>query len=171
MKKLLGILLAAALCLGLVGAAIAVLDTATSSITITFSEIAELAVSGNPGTMIIAAPAAGGDLPADVSDATTTMSWTSNVSGITSRKITGSLGALFSGVNLYATVAASGGNDGVSAGELQFAQATTAYNFVTGIKNCNVSAQTVTFRASVPEMVDPSTATSHTVTWTLTAAQ
>ncbi len=170
MKKLIVVLLAGALILGLSGVAMAVSDTGSSSATITFSEIAELAVSGNPGLITIAAPAAAGDLPADQSEATTTMSWTSNVSGVTSRKITGSLDVLFSGINLYGTLAAPGSDDGVSAGELQFAVATTAYDFVTGIKNCNVSAQTVTFRANVTGMVAPYTSTAQTVSWTLTAA-
>ncbi len=46
MKKVLGILLVAALSLGLIGSAMAVSDTGSSSVTITFSETAELAVSG-----------------------------------------------------------------------------------------------------------------------------
>ena len=170
MKKLLTILSTAALALFVSAVVMAVEDTASSSVTITFSEIAVVDVSGNPGTITIAAPSAGGDLPADASDNSTTMSWTSNVSGITSRKISGSLDVLFSGIDLYATVAAPGSDDGVSAGELKFTAAATAYDYVTGIKNCNVSAQTITFRASVTGMVAPYTSTSQTITWTLTAA-
>ena len=157
--------------MGVVGTAIAVTDTGSSSTTITFSEIAELAVSGNPGTMTIPAPAAAGDLPADVSDATASMSWTSNVPGITNRKITASLAVLFPGINLYVTVAAPGGDNGVSAGALLFAVAATAYEFVIGIGNCNVSGQTITFRANATGMVTPYTATLQTITWTLTEAQ
>ena len=170
MKKLLVVLLVGALALGLGGVAMAVEDTGASGVTVTFSEIAELVVSGNPGTLTIDPPAAAGDLPADVSDATTTMGWTTNVAGETSRKISGSLDVLFSGINLYGTVAAPGGDDGVSAGELLFAVATTGYDFVTGVKNCNVTLQTITFRVNVTGMVAPYTATANTVSWTLTAA-
>ena len=167
MKKLISILLAIVLTLGLSGVALA--ESSDSSIvTITFSEINELAVSGDPGTIVIAAPAAAGDLPADVEEATTTMRWTSNVVVDQTRKITGSLGVLFSGIDLHATVAAPTGTSGTSASELEFTVATTAYEFVTGIGNCNVSAQTITFRAEVTEMVAPYTGTSQTITWTLT---
>ena len=155
---------------GLTGVLMAATGSVGSGVTATFEEIADLSVSGNPGTITIAAPAVAGDLPADVSDATTTMSWTSNVPELTSRKITGSLDVLFSGINLYATVAAPGGTSGASAGELLFTAAATAYEFVTGIENCSVSAQMITFRANVTGMVTPYTATAHTITWTLTAA-
>ena len=171
MKKLISILLVIVLTFVLSGVALAVTDTASSTVTITFSEIAELAVSGNPGTLTIAAPAAAGDLPADQSDNGTTMSWTSNtefnISQYT-RKITGSLDVLFSGIDLYGTVAAPGGTSGASAGELKFTEAAAAYEFVTGIENCNVSAQMITFRADVTGMVTPYTATAQTITWTLT---
>ena len=171
MKKLLVGLLVGALALGLSGVAMAGTGSASSGTTITFDEIAVLAVSGNPGTITIAAPAAAGDLPADVSDATTTISWTSstefNVSQYT-RKVTGSLDVLYSGIDLYGTVAAPGTTQGASAGELKFAVAATGYEFVTGIENCNVSDQTITFRANVTGMVTPYTATAQTVSWTLT---
>ena len=160
---LVGVLLAGSTDVGM-----ATTDTASSTVTITFSEISELAVSGDPGTLTIVAPAAAGNLPADQSDATTTMSWTANVAAGLTRKVTGSLDVLFSGINLYATVAAPGGTDGTSAGEVQFAVGATAYDYVTAIGNCNVSAQTITFRASVSAMVAPYTSTSQTVTWTLT---
>ena len=167
MKKLISILLAIVLTLGLSGVALA--ESSDSSIvTITFSEINELAVSGNPSTLTIVAPTTAGELPADQSDATTTMRWTSNVGDDLTRKITGSLGALFSGIDLHATVAAPGTTSGTSPGELEFTAADTDYEFVTGIGNCNVSAQTITFRAEVTEMVAPYTSTAQTITWTLT---
>ena len=172
MKKLMIILLAIVLTFGLSGVALAITDTANSTVTITFSEIAELAVSGNPDTIVIAAPTNAGDLPADVSNNATTMSWTSNTDYVAevqqTRKITGSLDVLFSGIDLYGTVAAPGGTSGASAGELKFTEAAAAYEFVTGIENCNVSAQMITFRADVTGMVTPYTATAQTITWTLT---
>jgi hypothetical protein len=168
MKLLARTLLMVALVIGLTSVAIATTGTAQSTVTITFSEISELAVSGNPGTLTIVAPASAGSLPADQSDASTTMSWTSNVAASQTRKVTGSVATLFSGIDLYGTVAAPGTTSGTSAGELKFAEAATAYNFVTGIGNCNVSTQTVTFRANVTSMVAPYTSTQKVVTWTLT---
>ena len=167
MKKLMIILLAIVLTFGLSGVALALEDIVTQSVTITFSEIAELAVSGDPGTIVIAAPAAG-DLPADQSDNSTSMSWTSNVVVEQTRKITGSLGVLFSGIDLWGTVAAPGGTDGASMNELKFAEAAASYEFVTGIGNSNTSAQMITFRADVTAMVAPYTGTAQTITWTLT---
>jgi len=171
MKKLISILLAIVLTFVLSSIALAGTGGGNSSVTITFSEIAELGVSGNPGTLTIVAPTTAGDLPADQSDATTTMSWTSNTAFTTvqlTRKITGSLDVLFSGIDLYGTVAAPGTTSGASAGELLFAAAVTGYEFVTGIENCNISAQAITFRANVTGMVTPYTSTAQTITWTLT---
>lgn len=162
------ILLLAALLLVLAGVAMATTDTANQTVTITFSEISELAVSGNPGTLTIVAPVTSGDLPADQTDTSTAMSWTSNVDAGQTRKVTGSIDVLFSGINLYATVAAPGGTDGTSAGEAQFVAAATAYDYVTAIGNTNTSAQTITYRAEVSAMVAPYTNTQQTVTWTLT---
>jgi hypothetical protein len=98
------------------------------------------------------------------------MSWTSNVATGNTRKITGSLATLFEGIDLYATVAASGGTGdfGSSAGPLKFAIAATAYNFVTGIGNGYITAQTITFKATPTAMVTPYTETAKAVTWTLT---
>ncbi len=167
MKILAKVLLAAILVVGLPAAAMAVTGSTTQTVTITFSEIADIAVSGDPATLTIGAPAAAGQLPADQSDATTTMAWTSNVAVGLTRKITGSIDGLFTGINLYATVAAPGGTDGTSAGETLFAAATTDYDFVTGIGNSNTSSQTITYRASVTALGPPYT-TSQIVTWTLT---
>ena len=166
MKTLTKILLLAAFVAGLATLAIATTDTATSTVTITFSEISELAVSGNPGILTIVAPATPGNLPGDQSNALTTMAWTSNVASGT-RKITGSIDAVFSGIDLYATVAAPGSTSGTSAGEKMLVTTPDA-DFVTGIANCNVTAQTITFRANVTSMVAPYANTSQVVTWTLT---
>jgi len=166
MKTLTKILLLVVLFAGLTSLAIAESDTTQSTVTITFSEIAEIAASGNPGTLTIVAPTTPGDLPADQSDASTTMAWTSNVAAGQTRKITGSLASLFDGIDLYATITAASGK-GTSAGELKFTAAATDYNFVTGIGNCNTSGETITFRASVTAMVAPYTS-AKVVTWTLT---
>jgi hypothetical protein len=166
MKTLIKILLFGAFVAGLTSVAIASTGTAESGVTITFSEISVLAVSGDPATITITAPAVAGNLPDDKTNALTTMAWTSNVGDSTTRKITGKLDATFSGIDLYATVAASGGAGGTTANEVKFAL--TDNEFVTGIGNCNVSAKTITFRANVTSMVAPYESTKNTVTWTLT---
>lgn len=168
MKILAKILLLVVFVVGLTGVAMATTDTDTQTVTITFSEMSVIAASGNPGTLTIVAPAVPGDMPADQTDATTTMAWTANVAAAQTRKVTGSIDALFPGINLFGTVAAPGGTDGTSAGETQFAAAATDYDFVTGMGNCNVSTQTITFKASVSSLVAPYTNTQQTVTWTLT---
>ena len=165
MKTLIKILMLVALVAGLATLAIATTDTATSTVTITFNEISQLAVSGPPGTLTIVAPVVAGALPADQTDATTTMAWTSNVDNGKTRKITGNIASLFSGIDLYATVTAGSGK-GTSAGEKKLIVSDT--DFVTGISNCNTSAETITFRANVTSMVAPYTSTQKVVTWTLT---
>ena len=155
-----------------VGAVVALAETTggdSSTTSVTFNEIAVLSASGAVPLLTIVAPASAGDLPADDSDASTDMAWTSNVASGT-RKITGSLATLYSGIDLYATVAAPTGASGTSASEQKFTTADTAVDFVTGIGNCNVSAQTITIRADVTAMVAPYTTTSYTITWTITAA-
>ena len=167
LERLLIALVVMVLSLGLVARAMAGTGTDTQNVIITFSEIAEIAASGDV-TITIAAPATPGDLPADVSDTSTTMAWTSNVGAATTRKITGALDVLFSGVDLYATVDAAGSADGTAASETKFAAATTAYDFVTAIGNSNQSGKQITIRTNVTSMVAPYTSTSQAITWTLT---
>jgi Tfp pilus assembly protein PilW len=167
MKSLLKFHVIVLLILGLSILAIAATDTDTQTVTITFQEIAVIGASGDPGTLTITAPAIAGDLPADQTDSTTTMAWTCNCAVATTRKITGQIDALFSGINLYGTVAATS-SGGTSTGETQFAAATTDYDFVTDIPSENVSGETITFKASVSSMVAPYTDQSQIVTWTLT---
>jgi len=73
MKTPTKILLLVVLVTGLTGAAIAATSTAQSTVTITFSEVAAIAVSGNPSTLTIVSPTTPGNLPADQSDSTSTM--------------------------------------------------------------------------------------------------
>jgi hypothetical protein len=168
MKILAKLLLFAVLFFSLVQVVLAETDTKYQTVSITFSEIAELAVSGDPGLLTIEAPLVPGDLPEDESDASTHMDWTSNVAVGQTRKVTGQIDVLFSGIDLHATVAAPTGAGGTSAGEKEFTAATTDYDFVTTIGNCNISANTITYRAEVTAMVAPYTNTQQTVTWTLT---
>ena len=168
MKTLAKLLLFAILFFSLSEVVLAATDTKDQTVTITFDEIAELAVSGDPGLLEIEAPAVPGDLPADDSDASTTMAWTANYDGTHTRKITGKIDGLFSGIDLHATVAAPGSGGGASEGEKEFTAATTDYDFVTAIGNCNTSGNTITYRAEVTAMVSYYTNDTQTVTWTLT---
>ena len=168
MKSLLKVLLLTVLIAGFTGVAAATTDVDTQSVSVTFSEISEIAASGNPATLTIVAPATAGDLPADQTENSTTMAWTSNVASGQTRKISGLLypSSCFSGINMHVTIAAPGGSDGTSAGEQIILP--TSVDFVTGIGNCNVAGQTITFRAEVTEMVNHYTSYGKTVVWTLT---
>lgn len=168
MKNLTKVLLAIVLVIAMVTTLKAATDTDTQTVTITFEEIAAIAASGDPGTLTITAPTTPGDLPDDESDATTTMAWTSSVASGQTRTITGSIDALFSGIDLHATVAAPGGADGTSSGEIEFTAATTDYTVVTGIGASNTTGQTITYRAECTSLVETYTSTQQTVTWTLT---
>ena len=171
MKKLLVVLLAAALTSGLVGTAMAVSDTAIQSVTITVEEIAQLAVSGSPGTFTLSnAATVAGSLPDAQEEATTSLSWTSNVSSGT-RKITAQLDADYTtGIVLKATVTVDAASNGRTGGQktLSFA---TAEEMVTGITNENVTGNTVTYEASASTMIAPVASESKTVIWTLTETQ
>jgi hypothetical protein len=166
MKTLIKILISVALVAGLATLTIAS-NIDTSTVTITFSEITEVDVTGNP-TLTIVEPATPGDLPADQSDTSTTMAWTANVASGT-KKITGKLDSTFSGIDLSATVTVAGGC-GSSAGSKTFT--TSDQDFVTGITNCNTGTPggAITFTAHVTSMVAPYTSTQKVVTWTLTNA-
>ena len=142
-------------------------DTDTQTVTVTFEEIAAIGVSGDPGTLTITAPTTPGDLPDDETDNSTTMAWTSSVATGQTRDITGNIDGLFNGIDLYCTVAAPGGSDGTSAGETQFAAASTSYDFVTGVGASNSSGNTITYRADCTSLVETYTGTTQVVTWTL----
>ncbi|MCJ7778590.1 MAG: hypothetical protein MUP16_09785 [Sedimentisphaerales bacterium] len=164
MRTLIKILTLVALVAGLATLAIAT-NTDDSTVTITFSEIAELAVSGDPVLLTISTTTAG-SLPDDQSDATTAkMLWTSNVAS-GSRKVTGKIASLFDGIDLSATVVAAN-SCGTAATEKTFT--TSDQDFVTGIGNCitDTPGGAITFKAHVTSMVAPYS-TSKAVTWTLT---
>jgi len=166
--KILVLCMAAALVLGGAGSALAVTDTATQNVTVTVSEIAELAVNGGAVTLTIAAPSTPGQLPAAVTDANTSLAWTSNVASGLSRTITAQLDSdMPTNVALKATVTKNGGN-GTAASQQTLSS--TASTMFTGITNENVSGNTITYEASVSAMVAPQTI-SRTVTWTLTEDQ
>jgi hypothetical protein len=161
---------AVAMALGLAGSAFAASDTATQTVTITVEEIAQLGVSGDPGTLTLAnATTTPGSLPTAATDATTSLSWTSNVAA-TTRKITAAIDSDYTaGVVLKATLAEPAGTNGTTGGQQTLG--TTATDMLTGITNENCTGATITFEASLSAMVAPIASESRTLTWTLTAEQ
>jgi len=153
--------------------AMALTDTGTQALAVTVEEIAQLSASAAPGTQTLSnAGTTAGSLPSAVTDTTTSLSWTSNAAGVTTRKITAALSAAYTtGIVLKATLPAtcsSGSTNGTSAGQKTLG--TTAVDMLTGITNENCSAATVTYDTSITSMIAPVTAESKTVTWTITAA-
>jgi len=146
----------------------AVTDTATQDVAITLEEIAQLAVSGDPATLTLTnASTTAGSLPPAVEDATTSLSWTSNVETDQTRKLTAILSAAYTtGIVLKATVTEPAGTNGTAAAEQTLI--VTAVDMFTGITNENCTGATITYEASITEMIAPVTAQSKTVTWTLT---
>jgi len=145
-------------------------DSGTASVGMQLEEIAQLVVSGDPGLITLTnAQTTAGLLPTEQTDATTSLSWTSNVAS-GSRKITAALSAAYTtGVVLKATLAEPAGSNGTSAGEQTLD--TEAIEMFTGIANENCTQATITYEFSLSTMIAPITETeSKTVTWTLLAA-
>ncbi len=156
--------------LGLAGTALGASDTSAQTVTITVEEIAQLSVTGNPGTLTLASAATTpGSLPPAVTDATTSLSWTSNVAA-TTRKITAALDSSYTaGVVLKATLTEPGGTNGTTTGQQTLTD--TATDMLTGVTNENCTGATITFEASLSTMIAPIASESRTLTWTLTAEQ
>jgi hypothetical protein len=81
------ILLFAVACLILVGAVLAA-DTATQTVQLNVDEICVIDVTGDPAALTIAAPAVGGQTPADATDNSTYAQYTSVVCGTAARALT-----------------------------------------------------------------------------------
>ncbi len=132
-KAVLGTALAV-LAVGLVGAA----TTTSQSVQMQIREICLLGVTGAPAALAIAPPAAGGDTPANATDNSTYLLYTSTVVAGKSRAITAAWGASDAapaGCSLKLTATPNGGtNQGASAG--QIIMGATAKNIVTTIKSC-----------------------------------
>jgi len=161
---------AALVALGLAGTALGASDTAAQTVTITVEEIAQLGVTGDPGTLTLAsATTTAGSLPIAVTDDTTTLSWTSNVAA-TTRKITAALDSAYTaGIVLKATLAEPTGTNGTTAGQQTLSD--TATDMLTGVTTENCTGATITLEASLSTMVAPIASESRTLTWTLTAEQ
>jgi hypothetical protein len=167
----LAVAVGAALLVGLAGTAFAVNDTADQTVTITVEEIAQLSASGSPGTLILSqAGTTPGSLPVAATEATTSLSWTSNVTAGHTRKVTAGLDATFTaGIVLKATLAKPAGSNGASAGQKTLSA--TAADMLTGVTNENCTSATISFEATLSAIIAPVTDETKTLTWTLTAEE
>ena len=145
--------------------------TDSHTVAITLQEIAELACSGSPPALVLSnAGTKPGSPPAPVTDATTSLSWTSSVASGMTRKITASLDSDYpAGIVLKATLAKPAGSNGTSSGQKTLSD--TAQDMFTGIAGEPCTGATITFEASLTTIVAPVASESKILTWTLTAEQ
>jgi hypothetical protein len=124
----------AVLAVGLAGAA----ATTSHSVQMQIGEICLIGVTGAPSALVIAPPAAGGQTPANATDNSTYLLYTSTVAAGKTRAITASWGASDAapaGCSLKLTATPGAGvNQGASAGQITLAA--TARNIVTTIRSC-----------------------------------
>lgn len=138
-KKLTVVLLASALCFWFAGVATAE-DTGSQTFAAEIDDICVIDVTGNPSTLIIAAPATGGETPSNPADSSRYAQYTSVVDSASSvtRLITAKWGASDAapaGTSLKLVATPSGGtNEGSAASEITVSS--TPQNIVTGIGSC-----------------------------------
>ncbi len=124
----------AVLAIGLVGAA----TTTSQSVQMQVNEICLIGVTGAPAALVITPPATGGQTPANATDNSTYLIYTSTVVAGKSRAITAAWGASDAapaGCSLKLTATPAGAtNQGATAGQITLAS--TAKNIVTTIKSC-----------------------------------
>lgn len=176
MKKLTIGLLATALCLGLSGVALAATDNTTQSVTMTVNEIAVIDVTGNPATLTVTAPVAGGDVPQNATDNSTYAQYTSTVASGLTRSITAardSSGTAPAGCSLKVVASGISGNEGSAAAQITIT--TSAQDIITGIGSCNTGTNAtdgaqLTYTLSVDTVTSLVAAESKTATITLTLA-
>ena len=137
MKTLKALLVGVVSALGIAGFVFGV-STANQTVTMQVNAICLVAVTGNPSTLSVSAPAAGGQTPVSGSSTATYAQYTSTVASGTNRKITAAWGgsdAAPAGCALKLTATPSGGtNQGTSAG--QITMSSTAQDAVTTIGSC-----------------------------------
>ncbi len=168
MRKVMFLLLAAGLVLVTGRSSVMAASASdTHDVTIQIQEIVALEVTGGNVSLTISAVSDPGALPDAVTDNSTALDWTSNVSSGT-RSITAALDSAYSaGIVLKVALSAPAGTNGSSAGQITLG--TGAQNVFTGITNENCVDATLTYEASLTQMVAP-TSETRTVTYTLTDA-
>jgi hypothetical protein len=174
MKSLKNVLLGVGCALALAALAQAAATT-TQTVTMQVNAICVLAVSGNPGTLTVSAPAAGGQTPSNSSSNTTYAQYTSTVAASQSRKLTAAWGgsdAAPAGCSLKLSATPSGGtNQGSTAGQITLSA--TAQDLVTTIKSCATgtgatSGAQLAYTLSVDTVTSLVASESKTATVTLT---
>jgi len=134
--------------------------TATQTVNMEIQAINLLTVSGNPGTLTLAAPTAGNQ-PAPVTDATTTYNVTTNEAN---KKITAAIdSAMPSGTTLSVALAATTG--GTAAGTTVLTADPS--DLVTGISNIAESGKAITYTFGA-DVTAGAQQIQKTVTFTLT---
>jgi hypothetical protein len=169
-KAVLGAVLAV-LAVGLAGAA----ATTTHSVQMQINEICLIGVTGAPAALVIAPPAAGGQTPANATDNSTYLLYTSTVAANKTRSISAAWGASDAapaGCSLKLT-ATPGAGTNQGAPVAQITMKSTAQNIVTGIKSCATgtaagSGARLTYVLSVDDVTALVASTSKTVTITFT---
>jgi hypothetical protein len=146
------------LVLGLIGLALAA-NTAQQTVTFQVDAINEIAVSGNPGNLVVSTATPGSE-PDDDTDAST--SWDVTTNG-TNKKMTGDINAnMPANVTLETNLTAPTG--GSSSGDMSLS--TTAADLVTSITQVAESGLTITYTLSAT--IDAGTVAQDTRTVTLT---
>jgi len=172
------VVLAVGLLFGIAGPAFAA-DTATQTVQMNVNDICVIDVTGNPAALTIAAPATGGQTPADASNNTTYAQYTSVVSGATARTVTAAWGgsdAAPAGTSLALEVTALTAGCGTVVGG-GITVSAVAQNIITAIGSCatgtgGTDGGQLTYTLSVSDVtaLDASDDQSVTVTLTLTDA-
>ena len=140
--------------------------SANQTVNLTVSAVYKISTSGNPGALTISNGTAGVDALTSVSDNSTTYSITQNVGNTV--KVTAYLNsALTSGYTLTLGLAST---QGTSAGSVDISNATSgsAVDVVTAISRGADAGQTISYNFSADASAGTLSATSKTVTLTLT---
>lgn len=160
MKKLTTLIVVAVLTSALASTAMAA-STVNQTVSIAVSAINEISVSGNPVAPLTVSTATAGSEPNAVTDATTTYAITTNGSG---KKITGKIDtAMPADTTLEVLLAAPTGGTATKQ-----ALSATAVDLVTGISKKAESGKTITYTFSATVAAGILTATTKTVTFTVT---
>jgi len=135
---------------------------ATQSVTLQVQAVTKIAVSGNPGAMIITDAIAGSDLTA-VSDNSTSYSITTNTDNM---KIVGSISAAMpAGTQLTLQLASS---KGISLGSMDISNALSPVDLVTGVSKGSDQGQSISYVFSANADVPSIPSDSRVITLTLT---
>ena len=163
MKQITSVLAAFAF-VAMISASATAQNSANQNVTIQVSAISKLAVSGDPGALIITAGAAGTDALTPVSDASTDYSITHNSNS--SLKITAGIDAALS--NGYKLEIALVSAKGTTAGTVDISNATTAVDVVTAIAKGADANKGITYTFSADASAGELASTTKVVTLTLT---